>query len=306
MNPRFRGLIAAPFTPFNPDMSLHLDVVPRYARLLRENGVGAAFICGTTGEGLSMTSRERMAVAEAWMKCAGALRVIVHTGHNCLEEALDLTRHAARIGAAAVSAMGPCFFRPRDQDELADWCAPLAAGAPGLPFYYYHIPSMTGVALKMAPLLGLAGARIPSFAGIKYTHDDLDDYEECVNHENGRFDLLFGRDELLMEGWARRALGAVGSTYNYAAPLYIKLLKHVGAGETSEARKLQDKAIRMIATCSDAGVTHFAASKSVMAMLGVDCGPARPPLRNIAPERAGELRRRLEREDFFSTACAVS
>ncbi|WP_068771818.1 dihydrodipicolinate synthase family protein [Termitidicoccus mucosus] len=306
MKPRFRGLIAAPFTPFNPDMSLNLDVVPLYARLLRENGVGAAFICGTTGEGLSMTSRERMQVAEAWMKCAGDLRVIVHTGHNCLEEARDLTRHAAQIGAAAVSAMGPCFFRPRDQDELADWCAPIAAEAPGLPFYYYHIPSMTGVAMKMAPLLGLAGARIPSFAGIKYTHEDLDDYEECVNHENGRFDILFGRDELLMEGWARRALGAVGSTYNYAAPLYIKLLKHVGAGETSEARKLQDKAIRMIATCCDVGVTHFASSKSVMAMLGVDCGPARPPLRNIAPERAEELRHRLEQEDFFSTACAVS
>lgn len=53
MQNRFRGLVAAPFTPFNADRSINLDVIPGYARFLKENGVGAAFVCGTTGEGLS-------------------------------------------------------------------------------------------------------------------------------------------------------------------------------------------------------------------------------------------------------------
>lgn len=51
MQNRFRGLVAAPFTPFNADRSINLDVIPTYARFLRENGVRAAFVCGTTGEG---------------------------------------------------------------------------------------------------------------------------------------------------------------------------------------------------------------------------------------------------------------
>lgn len=304
MHARFRGLVAAPFTPFKPDGSVNLAAIPAYAQLLRRNGVGAAFVCGTTGEGLSLTQAERMAVAEAWMKQADdALCVIVHVGHNCLADAQELTRHAAKIGAAAVSAFAPCFFKPRDNDELVDWCAAIAGAASGIPFYYYNIPSMTGVNFKVAPFLAKAGDRIPSLAGIKYTFEDLPDYEECVKFAGGRYDILFGRDELLMEGWGKQARGAVGSTYNYSAPLYLKLIENLEAGRTAEARKLQDKAVAMIAACAGVGVTHQAATKSMMAWHGVDCGPMRLPVRSITAAQSAELRRKLEAIDYFSTAC---
>jgi len=307
MHARFRGLVAAPFTPFNPDLSVNFAAIPAYANLLRDNGVSAAFVCGTTGEGLSLTTEERQRVAECWMKCADErLRVIVHVGHNCLADARQLTAHASKIGAAAVGAFAPGFFKPRDHDELVDWCAAVAWAAPKLPFYYYHIPSMTGVSLPVAPFLAKAGHRIPSLTGIKFTYEDLDDYETCVGFENGRYDILFGRDELLLEGWSRRALGAVGSTYNYAAPLYLKLLAKLQAGDRAGARALQDKAIRMIAICNGIGVTHLAASKAVMGMLGVDCGPVRPPLRQPGAEQLALLRQRLEADDFFSTACRLT
>lgn len=304
MHARFRGLVAAPFTPFHPDGSVNLGVIPAYARLLRDNGVSAAFVCGTTGEGLSLTQTERMQVAEAWMKVADdKLRVIVHVGHNCLADAQELVRHAARIGAAATGAFASCFFKPRDNDELVNWCAALAGAAPGLPFYYYNIPSMTGVNFKVAPFLAKAAGRIPSLAGVKYTYEDLADFEECVQFGDGRYDILFGRDELLLEGWARRALGAVGSTYNYAAPLYLKLLAHLKAGQTAEARTLQDKAIQMIGICAGVGVTHQAATKSMMAWHGVDCGPMRLPVSTITPAQSIELRRKLEVIGYFEFAC---
>lgn len=304
MHARYRGLVAAPFTPFKPDGSLNLAVIPAYAQLLRKNGVSAAFVCGTTGEGLSLTQAERMQVAEAWMKHADAkLRVIVHVGHNCLADAQELTRHAAKIGASAAAAFSPCFFKPRDNDELFDWCRELAAAAPALPFYYYNIPSMTGVNFKVAPLLAKAADQIPNFVGVKYTYEDLEDYQECVNFAGGRYDVLFGRDEKLMEGWAHHALGAVGSTYSYAAPLYLQLIEHLKAGRTAEARKLQDKAIAMIAACASVGVTHQSATKSMMAWHGVDCGPMRLPVRTITAAQSAELRRKLEAIDYFSTAC---
>lgn len=304
MHARFRGLVAAPFTPFKPDGAVNLAVIPAYAKLLKTNGVSAAFVCGTTGEGLSLTQQERMQVAEAWIKVADdRLRVIVHVGHNCLADAQELTRHAARIGAAAVGAFAPSFFRPRDNDELVDWCAALANAAPSIPFYYYNIPSMTGVNFKVAPFLAKAAGRIPSLAGVKYTYEDLEDFEACVKFEQGRYDILFGRDELLMEGWARQALGAVGSTYNYSAPLYNQLLDHLRAGRTAEARKLQDKAVAMIGACAGVGVTHQAATKSMMGWHGVECGPMRLPVRSITPTQSAELRRKLDAIDYFSTAC---
>lgn len=304
MHTRFRGLIAAPFTPFRPDRSVNLDVIPAYARLLRENGVTAAFICGTTGEGLSLTQRERMDVAEAWMKVADdRLRVIVHVGSTCLADARELTQHAAKIGAAATGAIAPCFFKPRNTEELVQCCADIASAAPKLPFYYYNIPSMTGVNLKVTPFLAIAKDRIPSLAGVKYTYEDLADYQECQQFDHGRYDLLFGRDELLLEGIGLGAEGAVGSTYNYAAPLYTKVIEALKAGDQATARRYQDKAIKMIEVCASVGVTHQAATKSLMAWLGVDCGPMRLPVTTINAAQSADLRRKLEEIDFFSTAC---
>jgi N-acetylneuraminate lyase len=303
MSTRFRGLVAAPFTPFHADRSLNLDVIPAYARFLRDNGVGAAFVCGTTGEGLSLTLEERLRIAERWVACADdRLRVIVHVGHTCLTDARTLTAHAAKIGASAVSALTPCFFKPRNNAEVVNWCEAVASAAPTLPFYYYNIPSMTGIDYPVVDFLAQAQDRIPSLAGVKYTHENLPDYKACVAFAQGRYDILFGRDELLLEGTDAGALGAVGSTYNYAAPLYLRLLAARTAGRATEARALQDTAIKMIAICNGIGVTHLAASKALMAMLGVDCGPVRLPLAQPDATQLATLRTRLNEIGFFDFA----
>jgi N-acetylneuraminate lyase len=303
MSTRFRGLVAAPFTPFHADRSLNLDVIPAYARFLRDNGVGAAFVCGTTGEGLSLTLEERLRIAERWVTCADdRLRVIVHVGHTCLTDARTLTAHAAKIGASAVSALTPCFFKPRNNAEVVNWCEAVASAAPALPFYYYNIPSMTGIDYPVVDFLAQAQDRIPSLAGVKYTHENLPDYKACVAFAQGRYDILFGRDELLLEGTDAGALGAVGSTYNYAASLYLRLLAARAAGRATEARALQDTAIKMIAICNGIGVTHLAASKALMAMLGVDCGPVRLPLAQPEATQLATLRTRLNEIGFFDFA----
>jgi len=303
MSTRFLGLVAAPFTPFHADGSLNLDVIPAYARFLRDNGVSAAFVCGTTGEGLSLTLEERLRIAERWVACADdRLRVIVHVGHTCLADARTLTAHAANTGASAVSALTPCFFKPRNNTEVVQWVEAVASAAPTLPFYYYNIPSMTGIDYPVVDFLAQAQARIPSLAGVKYTHENLPDFKACVAFAQGRYDILFGRDELLLEGTDAGALGAVGSTYNYAAPLYLRLLAARAAGHATEARALQNTAIKMIAICNGIGVTHLAASKALMAMLGVDCGPVRLPLAQPDATQLATLRTRLNTIGFFDLA----
>lgn len=303
MHTRFRGLIAAPFTPFKPDGSLHLEIIPAYARFLKDRGVRAAFVCGTTGEGASLTTGERQRVAAAWTQTASDdFSIIVHVGHTSLTDACVLAAHAQEIGAAAVAALAPYFFKPRNAGELVDWCSPLAGAAPHLPFYYYNIPSMTGVTISGLDFLTQASSRIATLAGIKYTYENLADYEACVAFADGRFDMLFGRDELLLEGWDKGARGAVGSTYNYASPLYLRLIESVESGARARAREHQDLAISMIAICNDIGVTHLAASKSIMAMLGVDCGPVRRPLAQPSPSQIADLREKLDTIRFFQFA----
>ncbi len=119
MQKHLRGLIAAPYTAMNEDFSINLDIIERQAESLITNGISGAFICGTTGEGLSLTVEERMKIAEKWVSVAdGKLNIIVHTGHTCLYDSMLLANHAKRIGADAIASVGPCYFKPNTVELL--------------------------------------------------------------------------------------------------------------------------------------------------------------------------------------------
>jgi N-acetylneuraminate lyase len=277
-----------------------LDAIPRQARFLHRNGVAGAFVCGTTGEGPSLTVFERIDVASRWVDAKPhGLLVIVHVGHTSLESAKRLAAHAEEIGAWAIASIGPIFFKPQTVEELAVYCAEIAAAAPALPFYYYHIPSLTGIEFRMIDFLEAAGDRIPTLAGVKFTHEDMMDYALCRAFDGGRFDVLFGRDEMLLCALALGGRGAVGSTYNFAAPLYRQLIEAFDAGDLARARDLQRKAIDMIRFLSQASDSFLPAAKAVMGMVGVDCGPVRSPLPALTAEQLESVRGGLEEIGFF-------
>ena len=106
------GLIAAPHTPFNSDFSLNLDCVPKQAAHLVATGVKGAFVAGTTGESLSLTTTERIDLFHAWGEAAkeSGITFIAHIGHNSLPDAQALAEAAYAAGAEAIGAMAPTFF----------------------------------------------------------------------------------------------------------------------------------------------------------------------------------------------------
>jgi N-acetylneuraminate lyase len=274
------------------DGSLNLDMIQRQAGALAEGRVSGAFICGTTGEGFSLTTDERLQVAEQWVAVAPpSLRVIVHVGHQAVSESRKLAAHAEKIKASAFATIAPTFFRVTNLEQLVDFCAQVAAGAPSLPFYYYHMPAMTGADLPMFDFLRLASQCIPNLAGIKFTHENLMDYSRCLNFEAGRFDILFGRDEILLAALAMGAAGAVGSTYNYMPAVYHSVIQAFNAGDLEAARRFQSQAIEVIAIMSRRG--GLPAAKAMMNLVGLDCGPVRAPLQNISPESMESLTREL-------------
>jgi N-acetylneuraminate lyase len=296
--PHLKGLIAAPFTPFHADGSLNLPAIEAQAAWLVRSRVAGAFICGTTGEGSSLSTAERMQVAERWKAAAeGKLRLLVHVGHTSLEEARALAFHAQKIGADCVGALAPFFFKPAATEDLASFCANVASAAPELPFYYYHIPSFTGVNLPVIDFLKVASGRIPNLAGVKFTFENLMDYQQCLEHENGRFDLVFGRDEMFLAGLAVGAKAAIGSTYNFAAPIYHRLQAAFERGDLAAARQEQMRSIQMIQVLSGHG--FLPAAKAVMGMMGIPVGPTRSPNRNLTGDQIARLKADLERIGFF-------
>ncbi len=302
MKSTLSGLIAAPHTSFRADGALDLAAIPRQAALLAHNGVSGAFVCGTTGEGYSMTSAERQQVVTAWRASTPAgLKLIVHVGHLCLADSCALARHAQEAGADAIATVAPSFFKPASATDLVEWCRQVAAAAPGLPFYYYHMPAMTGVTIAVSDFMQQAKDSIPTLTGIKFTHEDLFDYGRSGEFDGGRYAMLFGRDEILLAGLSLGAAGAVGSTYNFAAPLFVNLMKAFAAGDLATARREQARAREFITVLHKNG--GLAAGKAVMKLIGVDCGPVRLPLRPLDTAQEESLRSGLEQIGFFEYCC---
>lgn len=269
--------VAATHSPFHADGTLALDVVPIQAAFLAANGVRTVFVSGTTGECHSMTCDERLALSEAWAAAGPArgLDVIVHVGSHAIEDARRLARGAGTLGVAGISTLAPSYLKPRTLTDLIDWCAAIAGEAPALPFYYYDIPSMTQVLFPIEQFLLEAPARIPTLAGVKVSNPDLVSYRRGLDVAAGRLDLPWGTDEALLAALATGARGGVGSTYNWAHPLYVGLRQAFDRGDLDEARRRQSTSIAMIDAIAATG--FMGTSKALMDRLGVPVGPARPP-----------------------------
>ncbi|OUN55971.1 dihydrodipicolinate synthase family protein [Alistipes sp. An66] len=296
---KLEGLIAAPFTPMRDDTTIDTSVIVSYADYLMETGVTGVFICGTTGESASLTTEERKRIAEAWVKSSsGRLKVIVHVGSNCAAEAITLARHAEQIGADAIGAMAPYFFKPQTVAELVDWFTPIA-NSTSLPFYYYNMPSMSGVSLPVADFLAAGKKKMPTLVGVKFTHNNLMEMSECLMLENSRYEVLHGYDEILLCGLSLGVKAAVGSTYNYAARVYNRLLAAFHSADLKTAAALQLYSVKIVEIIIKYG-GGVRGGKAIMNLIGIDCGPCRLPLRPFSATEYDALKRDLESIDFFN------
>ncbi len=299
--PKIEGLIDAPFTPMHPNGEVNLSPIPAYARMLRKNGLRGVFVNGSSGEGYLLTAEERMSLAEAWASALPeGMKLIVHVGSCCIRESRKLAEHALAIGAWGIGAMAPPFPKIERTEELTLYCASIASAAPTLPFYFYHIPAFNGCHLPMLSLLKEAERRIPNFAGVKYTHESLYEYNQCSLYAGGMFDMLHGQDETLLAALALGgAKGGIGGTTNYNGRCLTGIIEAWEKGDLDKARRLQNYAQEVINVIARHR-GNIVAGKRIMKLIGLDLGPNRLPFRNLTDEEEALMLGELRGIDFFS------
>lgn len=273
---KISNLIAATYTPMNQDGSLNTGIISNYSQFLIKNKIAGVFMNGSTGDFVSLSTDERKEITLAWSNNKSPeLYLIDHVGDPSLKVSKDLARYAAdKVDAIAVLA--PYYFKLNTIEKLVAYCKEVAASAPNLPFYYYHIPVLSGANLNMLDFLRVASKEIPQLAGIKFTNNNLIDYLHCKNFEGGKYNILFGYDEIFISSLPLGAAGWVGSTYNHLAPLYYKIRHLFEEGKMKEAAELQTKAIRFVEILDSKGGFNGVA-KGFMKNFGIDCGPSRFP-----------------------------
>lgn len=294
------GLIDAPFTPFYENGDINLKPIPEYAALLQRNGLKGVFINGSSGEGYMLTDEERIQLAEAWIKAAPKdFKVIVHVGSCCVRSSRKLAEHAQKIGAWGIGAMAPPFPKINRVEELVKYCEEIAAGAPNLPFYFYHIPAFNNAYLPMVKFLEAVDGRIPNFAGIKYTFESIYEYNQCRLYGNGKFDMLHGQDETILPSLAMGgAKGGIGGTTNYNGRVLTQIIEAWNNGDLERARELQNFAQEVInVICHYRG--NIVGGKRIMKLIGLDLGKNRTPFQNLTDEEELAMKAELEVINFF-------
>lgn len=297
---KIKGLIDAPFTPFKENGEVNYEPIGAYAGLLAKNGLKGVFINGSSGEGYMLTEEERMKLAEAWMAAAPKdFKVIVHVGSTCVKSSRKLAAHAQEIGAWGIGAMATPFPKINRVEELVKYCEEIAAGAPRLPFYYYHIPAFNNAYLPMPAFLEAVDGRIPNFAGIKYTYESLYEYNQCRLYKGGKFDMLHGQDETILPCLAMGgAQGGIGGTTNYNGRCLVGIQEAWEAGDIEKARELQNFSQAVInVICHYRG--NIVGGKRIMKLIGLDLGKNRTPFQNMTDEEERAMKAELDAIGFF-------
>ena len=287
------GLIPACHTPFDRDGRLNLAIVERQAALSGNQGLRGVFVAGTTGEFASLTVDERKALCERWMEVAGDYAA----GRRSRRPQLPGRRDRAGGPCAAGGSRGgrgdaPQLFQAGDRARPGRVLHPDRRRGRSAAVLLLSHPEHDGRAS--------AHGRVSPRGAVPHSQSAR---PEVLARRPGRpsglrrrsttarYDVLFGFDEALLAGLCLGVRGAVGSTYNFAGRHYLRLIRAFESGDLAAARAAQLEATEMVKTLASFG--FMAASKAVMSLIGVDCGPVRPPLRNLTAEQLAALADKL-------------
>ncbi|GHT65069.1 N-acetylneuraminate lyase [Bacteroidia bacterium] len=295
---KLKGMIAATFTPMNAAGEINLQAIENYAEWIASTAIKGVFVCGTTGEFSSLTTEERKLILEKWITCAqNRFLVMAHVGSNCLKESVELARHAEKSGADAIASIAPSFFKPATVTDLVNFFTPVAKAAPSLNFYYYNMPSMTGVNLPVDTFLTEGKTQMPNLAGVKFTHNNLMEMEACIELNNRQFEVFHGYDEILLSGIAMGASAGVGSTYNYLPEIYDGIFKAMANNDLDTARKLQQVSIKTVEVIIKHG-GGVRGGKAIMNLIGLNLGECRSPISTLPDREYAELKAELDAIGF--------
>ena len=296
-----RGAYAAMFTPFDAAGRVNEEMIERLVEHGLASGLVGFYLTGSTGEGFLLSNDERKTVMERAVKAvAGRAKLIAHVGCVATDDAVQLARHAAKIGIDWVSSVAPVYFGQTFEAAYRHY--ERISNATDLPFMIYSI----GQAL--VPKRDVKFFDLPNVKGMKYTGTDYF-AAQCLRRklvEKGKEAIFFaGRDEQLVCALAFRNVfsGGIGTTYNIIPRHFAEICRMSFAGDAVGAAKMQDEANRVVELMIES--ENWSYRKAMMKYIGLDCGPFRYPFAPLTDEEYAAYARRIDALGILPTAPAA-
>ncbi len=298
------GVIAPNLTPFEDDLSIAKDLYLDNVRRLLQDGCAALAPFGTTGEALSVSTAERIALLDHLIaNGVDPAKLIPGTGLTNLPETADLTRRVVEMGCAGAMILPPFYFKGVSDEGLHRYFAELierVARDGDLAIYLYHIPQVSGVPLSI-PLVRRLKADFPDqIVGIKDSSGDWENTRALFDIEG--LAVYPGSELPLFEALELGGPGCITATANVNTGGIAEVVRLYRDGRTEDARKAFEAVRKLRLIVQD--YAPIPAQKRLLALRGGDgrWANVRPPLEPLSEARGRELAEKLREETGFDIA----
>jgi 4-hydroxy-tetrahydrodipicolinate synthase len=299
-----RGAITPLITPFAADGAVDLDAIKPLVDWQLEQGTHGISVGGSTGEPTSQTVAERVAVMRtAAAAIDGRVPFLPGTGTALMDETLELTAEAQRLGAAAALVVTPYYGRAQ-QDGLFRWYSRVASEFPDLPIIVYNVPIRAAVDIAPATVGRLRRAH-DNIVGIKETTRDFEHVSYVLDEAGTDFIALSGIELLCYPMLCLGGAGHLSCVANFAPRPVAALYDAFVAGDHDRARALHYDLHALV----DAAFaeTNPVPAKWVMEQLGLlSCGLGREPLAPLSEGAQDRVRGLLAASPHVDLAVPVS
>lgn len=292
---RFEGVIPAVLTPYrNGDVDE--KALRTLVRFLCDKGVHGLYPCGTSGEGLLLSTSERKKVAEIVVDEAhGRTPVMVQVGAISTAETVDLARHAHQIGAQAIGVVAPYYY-PVDKVGLVEHYTRVAEAVPEMPVYIYNIPGYARNDVT-ADIAKTIADRSPNVVGVKDSSKDLGKLQSYVEKLGPKYAVLVGSDALVLAALAVGGAGVISAVANSFPEPVLAVFNAFKKGDLAVAREWQQKLNKLRSLLQEG--PYLASYKAALRMRGCDFRGAKAPMREMNEEEYNKLKAGLSQLGYL-------
>ncbi|MCD8010398.1 MAG: 4-hydroxy-tetrahydrodipicolinate synthase [Lachnospiraceae bacterium] len=282
----FEGAGVAIITPFHEDGSVNYEKLGELIDFQIEHKTDAIIICGTTGESATLTMDEHKAVIRYCVQhVAGRVPVVAGTGSNCTATAIELSQDAEKDGADALLIVTP-YYNKATQKGLIEHYS-MIAGSVKIPIIMYNVPSRTGCNILPETAVAIA-KKNPNVVGIKDAVGNLSQTALMAHLADGCLDIYSGNDDEVLPCLSLGGKGVISVLSNVMPEETHNMVRDFLDGNVERAMKFQLDSIPLSKAlfCE----VNPIPVKAAMNLMGMEVGPLRRPLSEIAPENREKLR----------------
>ncbi len=280
---KFKGVFPALLTPFDTEGNVNFNSLKKLVESLLSQGVSGFYVDGSTGEAFLLSMEERKAVIKAVAEYnQGRGVLIAQVGCISTKDAIELAKAAEESGYDAISSVAPFYYKfsfaqiKKYYFDIVD--------AVRIPMIIYNIPVFSGVNLSVEQMGEFL--KDPRFIGVKHTSSDYFAMRQFKTAFPDKV-MFNGFDETFLAGLSMGAEAAIGSTYNFMAPSFIRILELFHSGNIKEAAALQERVDRVITVLCKYGV--MAGCKTILTSMGIPMGVVRAPFTDLTDAQKTEL-----------------